>query len=258
LSEASGFTMVEIALSIAVVSFALVAILGVLPTGMRVQRDNREETIINQDGSFWLEAIRSGSIGMDDLTNYVDQIRVRSQVRQVITTNIYTFGANYRNGRDIVGLLSTPRYTLNRKREWVTNTVFAFCRALSGMAAEKPDGSRTTNTDFAFTYRLTAELHPFQALGYDQTNFTAYKGTEYTSRSNLFLKAANLSANFQELRLTVDWPVYPVGKDRRVGRNRRVFRTLVSGSIVVTNAPVETRITEKLYFVQPSTFVMAQ
>src|SRR5213078_3899054 len=55
----AGFTMVEIALCLAIIAFALVAIIGVLPTGMRVQKENREDTIINQDGMFLVEAIRS-------------------------------------------------------------------------------------------------------------------------------------------------------------------------------------------------------
>jgi len=42
--------MVEIALCIAVVAFALVAILGVMPTGLQVQKDNREDTIIIRTG----------------------------------------------------------------------------------------------------------------------------------------------------------------------------------------------------------------
>src|SRR6267143_1351723 len=68
----AAFTMVEIAISLGVIAVALVAILGVLPTGVRVQRDNREDTILNQEGVFWLDAIRSGSRGLDYLTNYVD------------------------------------------------------------------------------------------------------------------------------------------------------------------------------------------
>src|SRR5437868_7481710 len=71
-----GFTMVEIALSIAVVAFALVAILGVLPTGMTVQKDNRDDNVINQEGRYWLEAIRSGARGIEDLTNYVESITI--------------------------------------------------------------------------------------------------------------------------------------------------------------------------------------
>ncbi|MBI2947111.1 MAG: type II secretion system protein, partial [Verrucomicrobia bacterium] len=57
----AGFTMVEIALSLAIIAFALVAIIGVLPAGVKVQQENREETVINQDGLYLLEAIRTGS-----------------------------------------------------------------------------------------------------------------------------------------------------------------------------------------------------
>src|SRR5213593_4437572 len=70
-SASSAFTMIEIAISLAVIGFALVAIIGILPTGMNVQRDNREETIITQDQSIFMDAIRNGARGLDDLTNYV-------------------------------------------------------------------------------------------------------------------------------------------------------------------------------------------
>src|SRR5438093_752347 len=76
----AAFTMVEIAISLGVIAIALVAILGVLPTGVRVQRDNREDTILNQEGVFWLEAIRSGSKGLDYLTNFVDLITISNTV----------------------------------------------------------------------------------------------------------------------------------------------------------------------------------
>ena len=74
----AAFTMIEIAIALAVIAFALVAIIGVLPTGLNVQKDNREETIINQDGPFWLEAIRNGAQGLDYLTNYVASITLRT------------------------------------------------------------------------------------------------------------------------------------------------------------------------------------
>ena len=72
--SAAAFTMVEIAISLAIIGIALVAIIGVLPLGMNVQRDNREATVINQDASVFLEAIRNGSLGLNDLTNYVFDI----------------------------------------------------------------------------------------------------------------------------------------------------------------------------------------
>src|SRR5436190_21698873 len=66
-----AFTMIEIAISLAVIGFALVAIIGILPVGMNVQKENREDTIINADASIWMDAIRGGQKGLDDLTNYV-------------------------------------------------------------------------------------------------------------------------------------------------------------------------------------------
>src|SRR5512137_2859702 len=69
--SAAAFTMIEIAISLAIIGFALVAIIGILPFGMGVQKDNRHETIINQDASIFLSALRGGEQGVDDLTNYV-------------------------------------------------------------------------------------------------------------------------------------------------------------------------------------------
>ena len=60
--------MIEIAISLAIIGIALVAIIGVLPLGVNVQKDNREETIINQDATVLVEAIRNGARGADDLT----------------------------------------------------------------------------------------------------------------------------------------------------------------------------------------------
>ena len=103
--------MIEIALSLGIIAFALVAIIGVLPSGMKVQRENREETIINQDGAYLLEAIRSGSRGVDDLTNYVESITVRRGTQQPITytNNLARPGGfpTLSNGMHIVSLLST-------------------------------------------------------------------------------------------------------------------------------------------------------
>jgi len=66
--------MIEIAICLAVIGFALAAIIGVLPLGLSVQRENREETVINQDGNVFINAIRNGELGLDDLTNYVTSV----------------------------------------------------------------------------------------------------------------------------------------------------------------------------------------
>src|SRR5437868_9448323 len=70
-ADPRAFTIIEIALCLAIIGFALVAIIATLPRGLNVQKRNREETIIGQDSEVWMDAIRSGARGYDDLTNYV-------------------------------------------------------------------------------------------------------------------------------------------------------------------------------------------
>ena len=112
LRRQSAFTMVEIAICLAVIGIALISIIGVLPIGMHTQRDNREETIINQDATVFIEAIRGGAQGLDDLTNYVYAITNFQVAYPAGTLNTYGFtnGAPsfLTNGMNIVGLLSTP------------------------------------------------------------------------------------------------------------------------------------------------------
>ena len=124
--------MIEVALCLAIIGFALVSILLVLPSGMNTQRDTREETIIGQDASMLLEAIRGGARGMDDLTNYVTAItnyftdynqfgKVVDQGYFGYTYNDATYWDNgalaltmpsmhLTNGLRIIGILSTPEY----------------------------------------------------------------------------------------------------------------------------------------------------
>ena len=114
LRDDSGFTMVEIAICLAVIGVALVAIIGVLPIGMRAQRDNRERTVINQDATIFLEAIRNGARGADDLANYVYAITnfQTFTIPARKTTVCVGYGGGYlTNGARIIGLLSTPEYT---------------------------------------------------------------------------------------------------------------------------------------------------
>ena len=82
--------MVEIAIALGVIGFALVAIIGILPAGMSVQKDNREETLINFDATFLMNALRNGAQGQDDLTNYIINLTNYSTV----CTNGVPIGAN--------------------------------------------------------------------------------------------------------------------------------------------------------------------
>jgi hypothetical protein len=62
-----GFSIAEVMLAVGVVAFGLVAVLGVLPVGLTVQKDNREETIIRYDAQYWMTVLRAGMQPTDAL-----------------------------------------------------------------------------------------------------------------------------------------------------------------------------------------------
>lgn len=213
-----AFTMIEIALSIAIVAFAMVAIMGVLPTGLTVQRDNREDTTISQDGPFFIDAIRNGATNLAFLSNNLVWM-------EVSTNNVLAGRFTNLDSRQIIGFLSYPREALG-----TTNTVQARFVANSGSQAEKA----STTRDLAFSYLLTSEVVPF-------TNF-------YNPSPNLH--TANLTTNLYELQVTLRWPVLGVPpNDTNYGFGKQVFRTLVSGNLRLdTNGGT-------YYFFEPSSFV---
>jgi hypothetical protein len=139
----AGYTMIEIALAIAVIGFALVAIVGVLPSGMQVQKDNREDTIINQDGVFWLEAIRSGATGSVALSSFVDYV-----VDSAGHTNQVGEGKPIQHTHQILGLLSAPRFSPG------TPAPAAQVRAIAGPAVMRD------NKDVNFKYVLHSTVFP--------------------------------------------------------------------------------------------------
>ena len=188
LRTSSAFTMIEIAVSLAIIGFALVAIIGVLPIGMNVQKDNREETIINQDASVLMDAIRNCAQGLDDLTNYV--LAITNTVTQYVyptmkPTYVGTYGYTLTNssgmspqypltnGFRIVGLLSTPKYVpwasggRSPTTGYYSNHVVAYVRSMSGPAYEKFPQNNQSVQDLAFNYRLTSEVVPYGTNYYD-------------------------------------------------------------------------------------------
>ena len=194
-----AFTMIEIAIALAIIGFALLTIVGLLPMGLTVQKDNREDTIISQDGNYFIEAIRGGVVGLDNLTNYVDRI--------IIKTN-----ANLSNGSDIVRLLSTPKYDTNSTG---TNEVIAYVRAFSGSALMQSAIPNDPQDKFmSFYYQLRSEVTPFNSWDPKSTNL------QYLT-NNLF-----------DVRLRLAWPVLRNGTSMTVGEKSKfqVFRTLISAT----------------------------
>src|SRR5471032_182708 len=152
-----AFTMVEVAISLAIIGIALVGIIGVLPHGLNAQRENRESTIINQDATVFMDAISKGARGADDLANYVYAItNYQTTLPLPGTTTIFGYdSASLTNGVRIVGLLSTPEFVDNSfapassVNASYSNHVTAYVRSLSGPAVEKPpQGNQILQQDY--------------------------------------------------------------------------------------------------------------
>ncbi|TAK92773.1 MAG: hypothetical protein EPO07_19085 [Verrucomicrobia bacterium] len=241
----AAFTLVEVAIALAVIGFALVAIIGVLPTGLEVQKNNREETIIDHDANYFLNAIRNGTRGLDDLTNYVEAItnfwtfytvdfdatppttnflragtdsytRTNSQVNSY-PTPLTTFWLT--NGTRIIGLLGRDRYELSGNKATAqlrSNYTAAYVRALSGAATEKFPQTNSAVRDLAFNYRFVTEIVDVQS----PTTNTAY--------------GKNLVNNLREVRLLFRWPLLPRGG---TGNGREVYRAEFGGRKLQINDP---------------------
>ena len=253
--------MIEIAVSLAIIGFALVAIIGVLPIGMNVQQANREETIINQDATVLMDAIRSGSQGLDDLTNYVYAItnwatlcRPNGLPQGLPTVYGYTYSGSTVNGTPgnfpitngfrIVGLLSTPKYVFPSGKGvsgFVSNYVAAYVRSMSGPANEKFPQNNPSMQDFAFSYRMTSEVVPY---------WTNYYDPPWVQNNAMVIN--NLSNNLHDVRLVFRWPLRSRGQ---LGLGGQSFRTLVGGQLLPTLEPgYPARPEYSNYFFQPRTY----
>ncbi len=250
-----GFTMMEIAISLAVIGIALVAIIGVLPIGMSTQQDNRQETIIGQDASVLMEAVRNGSLGMDDLTNYVFAITnywaefkngvIVSPAGVYNSYNHSTAIVNsgylnpaivntalewpLTNGANIIGLLSTPEFTdpsgnpINNifLPDFYSNHIVACVYSLSGPVIEKPPQDNPILQQDSFTYRIYCVNSPVAV----DTNI--FNTTVYPNGPPVGVQQMNAAQH--ELRMTFMWPQLANGN---LGSGRQTFRTLIAGQLL--------------------------
>jgi type II secretory pathway pseudopilin PulG len=260
-NSSRAFTIIEIAISLAIIGIALVGIIAALPLGLQTQRDNREQTVINQDATVLLEAIRGGAQGLDDLTNYVYAI-TNYWTEYNLNGNVlaggnginngYTFSAfslapgylppsagRINTGASIISLMSTPEYVdingnpipyLSYSSPSYSNHVVAYVYSMSGPAVEKPpqvNGSIVRGD--SFSYRLLC------------VNAPPASGTNALSPYQ-----SALLANLHELRLTFEWPQLPSGG---LGLGRQTYRTTVAGQLALM--PYNG---QSLYFYQPQFF----
>ncbi len=247
----SAFTLIEIALCIAIVSIAMVAIIGVLPTGLNVQRQNREEAMLTQDAELLLNAIRSGQVGLQDLVNFADRVTLVRDYRDGSPSRTNYFhgplvvsppadSQPFGDAFQLLGLISRPRYTREvsannpNSAVVVTNTIHLEMRTLSGSMANQPiirsSGYRTPGSDpridFAFRYLVTIET-------------VARQGVRVPG--DLERMPDTTDDGVSEIRLTLEWPLVRNGPNPaqyRLGFNRREFRTEVLSIPVVQQGNV--------------------
>ncbi len=209
-----------------------------------MQRDNREETVINQDATVLLESIRNGVRGGYDLTNYVTEIdnyvtlfdqnlaKIRTDTYIYTLTNYTVNGSlaaiqfGLTNNARIVGLLSTPEFLDGNYNpvnllvpNGISNHVEMNVRAMSGPAVEKPPQNNSILLEDSFTYRMLVVNGPVET----DTNLLALPAaqTEFSRQ---------LLANLHELRLTFTWPVRPNFKIGSDGPPPQTQRTMVAGT----------------------------
>jgi hypothetical protein len=220
--------MVEIAIALGVIGFALVAIIGILPSGLQVQRDNRSETIINQDGTFWLEAIRNGAMGIHDLTQYVEKVVVITRdpnvlpPNNVILSNVFSFnGANgflpYYTASDVIGLLTTQAAITNMEAS-------AYVWAFSGSAAEKDPDTDKRELTFKYLMDVHIERATNFALPFSNLATNPPLGTPPLAMTPL--------DSLYHLRLTL---AYPLIRDDKPAPRRQSYRALISRDYISNN-----------------------
>jgi hypothetical protein len=205
--------MVEIALSLAVVAFALVAIMGVLPSGLTVQKENREDTLIDQEGQYWLQAIRTGARGLHDLTNFVESIEIIQTPKGpgMHLTDLSAPG-NQITPTELISMLSWPKYDTS-KFPVVTNKIVARVKPITGLASEK--GNITNES--SFRYQLEVENTPDLSIPPDFLPPNRSINTR-------------ISQTLHDVRLVLRWPVIQRGKGWLVGNNKKVFRAKIAGT----------------------------
>jgi prepilin-type N-terminal cleavage/methylation domain-containing protein len=288
----SAFTMIEIAISLAVIGIALVAIIGVLPIGMNVQKDTREETVIDQDATAFIEAIRDGASSPfgADLTNYVYLITntVTPYSSGVAGTPISYYGYTLTtpfaltNNARILGLLGTPEYTDNIgapsgnfaifNGNYNSNHVVAYVHSISGPAVEKPPQDNQILQQDSFSYKIIFDNVPVAVRPpplwnssqlYNAGDEVLYNGISWRATAAI---GANVQPGTSSLwsrdsyiqQLTANLHelrltfLWPLLPSGNTGTGRQTFRTMVGGQIT-TN--IQNGVT--LYFFQSQSFTNA-
>ncbi|MDB6130956.1 MAG: hypothetical protein JWM04_2063 [Verrucomicrobiales bacterium] len=228
-----GFTMIEIAISLGIIAFALVAIIGILPTGLTTQRDSKEDTWILQDAGFLGDCIKHSLKGNYALSNYIDYVQIVNSAG--ITNTVSNYNGTI-NPDILLGLLGTPKY----EPDGSTNKVTARIRGLTGNSSDQ-----TNLAELSFSYLLTVEITPHVE---NLSTSIAYGNDEYSTRTNLLHQLTN---NLHELRMAFNWPILPKGD---FGNGSYVYRSLIPSPYISTNVTLPNGNPGKLYYFKDTFF----
>jgi prepilin-type N-terminal cleavage/methylation domain-containing protein len=226
----AGFTLLEIAVALAVIGFAIVAVLGVLPTGLNIQRDTRERTIVTQDATYLIEAIRRGafidSAMATNLIYHVEYVaRVTTSTTGVSSTNELQINTDYSNDGDLVRLLGEPHQSSGPGNR---NFTVMQMRSLSGTATEK--GGRGEEGRITFNYLIFSEVIPITSV--EPTGLLTTENLDIRDQAYRSAQFGRLGTNLAELRFTIAWPAtLPKGGGDSIARNQLEFRSYVSGLV---------------------------
>jgi len=224
-----GFTLPEVTIALAIVAFGLVAVLGILPIGVTVTRDNKDDTLIKNDAEYWMNAIRGGRLALEAL-NHAEwvELRVNGQVyRAEYAPLLYDPWPDdpkvwprfdsadglppvaYRGSMkqatwrsDVIGWLSMP----DLLTDGTTIEKYAKIRPFGNTMLDRQFGRKGVNTDGEVVYRNE---------GGDLT-------FSYLLQSNVRM----VGPNFWEIKLTLKWPVVeegPTADTVKTGAGKRVF-----------------------------------
>ena len=262
-----GFSIAEVMLAIGVVAFGWVAVLGVLPAGLTVQKDNREETIIRYDAQYWMTALRAGMQPTDAL-HQVEWVEL--QVDDGNGPVVYRAhrprlggdgaGPEWRNlpplfrghlkqaswPTDVIGWMSIPDRGYADKLDPRLGTVkkTARVRAMNGQLFDRIYGRKV----------LVATRQEFVSEG--GTTFHPLPGGEfafsYLLETHITEDPAN--DNLWRITLTFKWPVLddPTLKDSTKNAadvktaNTKSFTTLVGAPPRLTKARQQLPLNQKL------------
>jgi type II secretory pathway pseudopilin PulG len=243
-----GFTVSEVVLAIGVVAFGLVAVLGVLPAGLSVVKDNREETIIRYEARYWINALRAGMQQFDAL-DQVEWVEIQlwdstldpdnddpSEVYRVHRTRLGADGGGYLPSsgldtgdtnsfsmgavkqsswpQDVIGWLSIPNPLKDGTRAgwWVKKT--ALVRPLNSTLFDRINGRKllvAKKTDKAGKADGDFVYHPIPG---GDLAFSYLLEVE-VKPDNALMPPPPQPPKYYEVNLTFKWPVLddPTQKD---------------------------------------------